>query len=126
MSEETARQTDEVVQLEAFDAPDGDQVTTFETDEVTARCPFSYGSGRDFYDLTLRYVADEKALEGKSFRDWIRSLDNEEMTAETLAHHVHESVSECIDPEALYVRLEQNIRGGIKETVEEGDDELRR
>lgn len=112
--------------IERFEAPSGDQTTTFKTDEVTALCPFSYGSGRDFYELTIRYEADEYAVESKSLRDWIRSLDDEEITAERLTHLIHTTVSEAIGPDALFVQLEQNIRGGIREVVEEGDDELRR
>jgi NADPH-dependent 7-cyano-7-deazaguanine reductase QueF len=111
--------------LRTFGAPPSPSVTTIETEEVTAICPFDYGSGRDFYDLTIRYEPDETAVETKSLRDWLRSMDNEEVTVERYAHRVYTALSDAVDPERLYVRLEQNIRGGLQHTEEVGDVDLR-
>lgn len=113
-------------ELTRFESPDSPSVTTIETDEVTAVCPFDYGAGRDFYDLTIRYEPDEYAVETKSLRDWIRGMDDEELTVEEFADLVYRTLSARIAPERLYVRLEQNIRGGLEHTEEVGDRELRR
>jgi len=108
--------------LDRFKSP-GDHVATFETDELTARCPFDFG-GPDFYTLTLRYRPDTYCVESKSLKQHLQSFRDREMTAEQLARTIAGDVRETIDPVALYVRLEQARRGGIEETVEVGDDEL--
>jgi 7-cyano-7-deazaguanine reductase len=111
--------------IERFEAPPSTSVTTLETEEVTAVCPFDYGSGRDFYDLRIRYEPDAYCVETKSLRDWLRGLDNEEMTAEVLAHRIYDKIQTAIEPGRILVTLEQNVRGGIQHTEEVGDVGLR-
>lgn len=106
-------------EIDRFEAPPTQQVTTFRTDELTALCPFEFG-GPDHYDLTIRYEPDEYCLESKSLKLWLESYRNEEITAERLADELYRTINGAIDPERLYVRLEQARRGGIKETVEVG------
>jgi 7-cyano-7-deazaguanine reductase len=108
--------------LDRFESP-GDHVAIFETDELTARCPFDFG-GPDFYHLTLRYRPDNYCVESKSLKQYLQSFRGKEMTAEQLARTIADDVRETIEPVALSVRLEQARRGGIEETVEVGDDEL--
>ena len=112
------------LQLERFDAPDTSQVTTFTTDELTALCPFDFG-GPDYYGLTIRYEADRYCVESKSLKKWLQSYRDEEITVESLAEEIHNGIAETIDPARLYVRLEQARRGGVEETVEVGDYDLR-
>ena len=111
-------------ELESFEAPERPQVATFETDELTALCPFHFG-GPDYYDLLICYETDERCLESRSLKEWVESLRNKEATAEQLADEIYWIVNEEIDPQRLYVRVEQARRGGIEETVEVGDRELR-
>jgi len=111
--------------LDTFDAPDRPQVATFETDELTALCPFDFG-GPDFYQLTLRYEPDRLAVESKSLKQYLGSWRDTEITAEALADAIYADVADTINPARLYVRLEQARRGGIEETVEVGDRELHR
>ena len=108
--------------LESFDSP-GDHIATFETDELTALCPFDFG-GPDYYTLTIRYKPDGEVVESKSLKKYLEGYRNTEISAEALAVAIHDDITECIDPESLYVRLEQARRGGIEETVEKGDDDL--
>lgn len=110
--------------LETFDAP-GDYVATFETDELTALCPFDFG-GPDFYQLTIRYEPDTEAVESKSLKNYLQSFRDEEITAERLAVKIHRDVTDAIDPARCYVRVKQARRGGIDETVVRGDYGLRR
>lgn len=111
-------------QLNTFNAPDRPQVATFQTDELTALCPFDFG-GPDFYTLTLRYEPDKLAIESKSLKQYVESWRGREITAEELADIIYTDVRDAINPTRLYVRLEQARRGGINETVEVGDIELR-
>jgi len=107
-------------ELEAFDSP-GEHIATFETDELTALCPFEFG-GPDFYSLTIRYKPDGKVVESKSLKKYLEGYRDTEISAEALATHIHTDITECIVPEALFIQLEQARRGGIEETVEVGND----
>lgn len=113
--------------LDVFEAPDSNanQVYTFETSELTALCPFDFG-GPDFYDLTLRYVPDTECVESKSLKKYLQSFRDVEITAEEMGAAMFDKFKSVIDPESMYLRLEQARRGGIEETVEFGDRSLRR
>lgn len=111
-------------QLERFEAPPSDQITTFQTDELTALCPFEFG-GPDHYDLKIRYEADNYCLESKSLKKRLESYRDEEITAERLADDLYRAIDETIQPARLYVQVEQARRGGIEEIVEVGDVDLR-
>lgn len=112
--------------LEKFEAPDSDaeQVYTFETDELSAMCPFDFG-GPDFYHMTLRYVPDAECVESKSLKQYLESFREQEITAEGLGAELFAAFTELMNPESIYLRLEQARRGGIEETVEFGDRSLR-
>jgi 7-cyano-7-deazaguanine reductase len=109
--------------LERFESP-RQHIATFETDELTALCPFDFG-GPDHYTLTLRYRPGEHVIESKSLKQYLETFRDVEIAAEGLAVRIHNDVCECIDPASCYVRLDQARRGGIEETVEVGDLELR-
>lgn len=112
--------------LETFAAPETEtrQRYTFETDELTAKCPFEFG-GPDFYQLTLRYEPADYALESKSLKEFFEGYRERELTAEQLGVEIHDTIAEAISPDRLLVQLEQARRGGIEETVEVGDVGLR-
>jgi 7-cyano-7-deazaguanine reductase len=105
--------------LEKFESPDN-HVATFETDELTSLCPFDFG-GPDHYDLMIQYKPAAHCLESKSLKLYLDSYRDEEITAERLATKLHRDITDAIEPEWLFVRLEQARRGGIEQTVEVGD-----
>jgi len=107
--------------IDSFKSPKTKQITTFETDELTALCPFDFG-GPDHYHLTIRYEADDYCLESKSFKLWLESYRSKEITAEELADELYQDINEAIKPTRLYVRLEQARRGGLEETIEVGHE----
>ena len=111
--------------LETFETPesDGQQVLTFDTNEVTAQCPFDFG-GPDFYTFKLRYIPNNKCIESKSLKLYLQSFRNREITAEEFGAEIFDTFVEILDPEQMYIRLEQARRGGIEETVEMGHQEL--
>lgn len=109
--------------LETFESP-GDHVATFETGELTALCPFEFG-GPDHYDLTVRYEPDGCCVESKSLKEYLHGYRDVGISAEELAVEIHETVVDATAPARCYVRLEQARRGGIEETVEVGDVDLR-
>jgi 7-cyano-7-deazaguanine reductase len=110
--------------IERFEAPPSEQLSTFKTDELTALCPFDFG-GPDHYTLVIRYESDGYCLESRSLKQRLESYRDEEISAERLADELYRAIDETIDPARLYVRLEQARRGGIEETVEVGDVDLR-
>jgi 7-cyano-7-deazaguanine reductase len=85
---------------------------------------FDYG-GPDYYCLTLRYETDGETVESKSLKQYLERYRDEGISAEQLAQAIHDDVQACATPGRLYVRLEQARRGGIDETVEVGDVDLR-
>lgn len=111
--------------LDSFEAPDSsaDQIYTFETNELTALCPFDFG-GPDYYEFTLKYVPSKNCVESKSLKKFLESYRDVEITAEDLGAEMHEAITTIISPERIYIRLEQARRGGIEETVEFGDTGL--
>lgn len=111
--------------LETFEAPEstGQQLLTFDTDEVTSQCPFDFG-GPDFYTFKLRYIPIEVCIESKSLKLYLQSFRNREITAEEFGAEVYDTFDDLLDPKKMYIRVEQARRGGIKETVEMGDQEL--
>lgn len=111
--------------LDIFESPDSDanQVYTFETSELTAKCPFDFG-GPDYYNFELRYVPNEKCLESRSLKQYLEAYREVEITAEELGAEMFTAFQQIAGPSAMYLRLEQARRGGIEETVEFGDRSL--
>lgn len=112
--------------LETFETPEseGKQVLAFDTDEVTAQCPFDFG-GPDFYTFKLRYIPNDVCIESKSLKLYLQSFRGREITAEEFGAEVYDAFDDLLDPEKMYIRLEQARRGGIEETVEMGNQDLR-
>ena len=97
---------------------------TFKTDELTALCPFDFG-GPDYYNLTIKYETQDYTVESKSLKKWLQGYRETEISAEELAHEIHDTVTDCVSPTQCYVCLEQARRGGIEETVEVGHVSLK-
>jgi len=112
--------SDKTTVLEVFESP-GHHIAIFETDELTALCPFDFG-GPDFYSLKLVYEPDDLVVESRSLKNYIESFRSKELSAEAIAVKIHSDVTGTIDPKTAYVCLEQSRRGGIEETVEVGND----
>jgi 7-cyano-7-deazaguanine reductase len=112
--------------LDVFEAPESNanQIYTFKTSELTALCPFDFG-GPDYYNCTLRYKPDQECIESKSLKKYFEAFRDREITAEEMGAEMFEAFDSIMQPEAIYVRLEQARRGGIEETVEFGDISLR-
>ncbi|PHQ43913.1 hypothetical protein Z052_01885 [Halorubrum sp. C191] len=107
--------------LEEIAAPsiDAGRVVSFDTEELTAFCPFDFG-GPDFYRLVIRYIPGESGIESKSLKQYVESWREAEISAENLGAEIYRDITETADLVDCYVRLEQARRGGIEETVEFG------
>jgi len=112
-----------MTRLETFDSPDWGghrTVCTFETDELTAHCPFDFG-GPDHYSLTIKYRPLARCIESKSLKEFLQSFRDKEISAERLANEIHAEIDAAVNHDGLLIRLEQARRGGIEETVEVGE-----
>jgi 7-cyano-7-deazaguanine reductase len=112
--------------LDVFEAPESNanQIYTFETSELTALCPFDFG-GPDYYEFTLRYKPNQECIESKSLKKYLEAFRDREITAEEMGTEMFEAFESLMEPETIYLRLEQARRGGIEETVEFGNRSLR-
>jgi len=113
--------------LIAFDEEYSDRVVVeLHTDELTALCPFDFG-GPDFYEVKVRYSTSGPTIEAKSWKQYVESWRDEEITGERLADQIRQDIAKTlIDHDgSVYVRTEQARRGGSEITTEAGDVDLR-
>jgi len=85
--------------LESFDAPEQKHIATFQSDELTALCPFDFG-GPDHYSMVVRYEPDGAALESRSLKRWVEAQRDREATAEI-----------CLKPETKRLIKERKKNG---------------
>jgi len=95
--------------------PEADYPIEFETNELTALCPFT--GHPDFYTLKVRYKPDKSVVELKSVKLYIEKFRNLRTTHETLLNIIFEEFKSLLSPKYLFVELKVNVRGGIKTTI---------
>ena len=103
--------------LEAFPNrfPHRDYVITFEHPEFTSLCPMT--GQPDFGLIRLRYVADEKCVESKSFKLYMGSYRNQGSFMESLTNAIAEDLIKVLEPRRLTVEGIFNVRGGTAISV---------
>jgi len=101
--------------------PEADYPVEFETNELTALCPFT--SHPDFYTLKIIYKPNKKIVELKSFKSYLEKFRNLKTTHETLLNIIFEDFKALLSPGYLRVELLVNVRGGIRASLyrEEGE-----
>lgn len=102
--------------LDTFAVPEP-VLCTFETSELQALCPAVPVIQPDVYDMTLRYTAVSAAIESKSLKLWLVTFRDQRIFAEYLVSTIGRTVSALEGVADVSVRLTQNIRGGLRETV---------
>jgi 7-cyano-7-deazaguanine reductase len=100
--------------------PEADYPIEFETNELTALCPFT--GHPDFYTLKVRYKPDKSVVELKSVKLYIEKFRNLRTTHETLLNIIFEEFKSLLSPKYLFVELKVNVRGGIKTTISREED----
>ena len=103
--------------LEAFPNrfPQRDYVITFEHPEFTSLCPMT--GQPDFGTIRLRYVADEKCVESKSFKLYMGAYRNQGTFMESLTNSIAEDLIKVLDPRRLTLEGLFNVRGGTQISV---------
>lgn len=94
---------------------------TFRTQELQALCPAVAGIQPDIYDATICFDANTHFIESKSLKLWLTTYREQRIFAEDLAVAIQQRLEQYAPLIGnVGVRLVQNIRGGIVETVEVG------
>lgn len=106
--------------LVTFEAPESSQVVRFETEELSAVCPFEFG-GPDFYEVELVYTPDEEIIESKSLKQYFEDYRDEEISHEDITEKIYTDLYDACDPEQMFLKTVQNIRGGLQSTVSQGE-----
>ena len=92
-----------------------DQVVTFEHPEVIGHCPVS--GYIDTYVAKFSFITDKKTLELKSFKLWLSSYYNKQISHEYLGQEIFSIFWEKVQPKWLKVELYPAPRGNITTTV---------
>ncbi len=100
----------EYLRAEAFPAPDVQSVTLTAT-EFTSICPRT--GQPDFGSVIIEYTPRERCLESKAVKFYLWSYRDEGAFCESLAARIADDIVYAIDPKALRVQVNQNVRGGI-------------
>ena len=100
----------EILKAEAFPAPDVQSVTLHAT-EFTSICPRT--GQPDFGSVIIEYTPGERCIESKALKFYLWSYRDEGAFCESLAARIADDVVYAIQPKALRVQVNQNVRGGI-------------
>ena len=100
----------EYLKTEAFPAPDVQSVTLTAT-EFTSICPRT--GQPDFGSVIIEYTPGERCLESKALKFYLWSYRDEGAFCESLAARIADDIVYAIQPKALRVQVNQNVRGGI-------------
>jgi len=97
--------------LETIDYDGNKQEIIYETDELSAVCPFS--GLPDYGVLNIGYIPNDKIIELKSLKYYITSFRNVGIYQEALTNRIYNDLFELLDPEFLRIETDYNTRGGI-------------
>ncbi len=100
----------EYLKAEAFPAPDVQTVTLTAT-EFTSVCPRT--GQPDFGSVVIEYTPGDRCLESKALKFYLWSYRDEGAFCESLAGRSADDSVYAIQPKALTVQVNQNVRGGI-------------
>jgi 7-cyano-7-deazaguanine reductase len=87
------------------------QDITFETDELSAVCPFS--GLPDFSNLNIHYVPNKRIVELKSLKYYLISFRNVGIYQEELTDRIYKDMKNLLKPKSIRIETNYNVRGGI-------------
>ena len=90
------------------------QVVKYETDELSALCPYS--GLPDIAKLIVTYIPKNSVLELKSFKYYLLSYREVGIYQEHLTQEIYKDLKIVLEPQFLEVETVYNIRGGIDTT----------
>jgi len=97
--------------LETIEYKGETQNITYDTDELSAVCPFS--GLPDYGILMINYIPDKKIIELKSLKYYIISFRNVGIYQEALTNRIYKDLKKVLKPKYLRIETDYNLRGGI-------------
>ncbi|MCK5760648.1 MAG: NADPH-dependent 7-cyano-7-deazaguanine reductase QueF [Candidatus Delongbacteria bacterium] len=97
--------------LETIDYDGNKQEILYDTDELSAVCPFS--GLPDYGMLSIGYIPNKKIIELKSLKYYITLFRNVGIYQEALTNRIYNDLFKLLDPEFLRIETDYNVRGGI-------------
>lgn len=97
--------------LETIEYKGETQNITYDTDELSAVCPFS--GLPDYGILMINYVPDKKIIELKSLKYYLISFRNVGIYQEALTNRIYKDLKKVLKPKYLRIETDYNVRGGI-------------
>lgn len=103
--------------LEVFENqyPERDYLIEHIAPEFTSLCPKT--GQPDFATIILKYIPDKLCVELKSLKLYFNSYRNDGVFYETLTNKILSDLVEVVQPRAMRVIAEFNVRGGISSVV---------
>ena len=101
--------------LDTFPSPAHVRRVRFTSDEVTSFCPVT--GQPDFNTVEIEFEPDQFCVESKSLKLYLWTFREEHVFGETLAHTIASDLFDALQPHAVWVKVIQNIRGGLQMTA---------
>jgi 7-cyano-7-deazaguanine reductase len=95
--------------------PERDYLIHFECPEFTCLCPRT--GQPDFATIRIRYVPDRVCVELKSLKLYLWSYREEGAFHEAVTNGILDDIVEAVQPRAIEVAGDFNVRGGIHTVV---------
>lgn len=104
--------------LETFvsPAPKRHYEICFSSNEFTSMCPIT--GQPDYATITIRYIPNERCVESKSLKLYLRSFRNQGVFAESIVNRMLDDLVEVLSPRNMTVIGDFTPRGGIGLRVE--------
>lgn len=97
--------------FDSFPTPKNVSVVTFDTNELTSRCPIT--GQPDYYNLEISIVPGELCLESKSLKLYLQTFRESGDFGEAMASKIAEEIGIFLKAKWVGVKLTQSPRGGI-------------
>ncbi len=97
--------------IEDENAKNINQTIKYESDELSALCPFS--GLPDYSKLKVTYIPNKYVMELKSFKYYLLSYRNVGIYQEHLTQEIYKDLDRVLKPYFLEVETIYNTRGGI-------------
>lgn len=99
---------------------DSKEIVTYTCDELISRCPVT--GYPDINRITIKMIPGLYVPELKSLKFYFMEYMDIPISHENLVAKIYLYLGTLLQPEAFYVKLEVNIRGGVITTCEAGKE----
>ena len=109
--------------LETIEYTGNPQNIIYETDELSAVCPFS--GLPDISKLDIEYIPTDKIVELKSLKYYLISFRNVGIYQEAITNRIYNDIFKILQPKFLKITTKYNVRGGILATCVMDSDKIK-